>query len=335
MKKTKPAILALAVASLFGQDKTASQQTGGQSRASTAVAFPPSAEPRQAAYVLGPDDQIAIHCLDFDEMNDKPVRVDMEGFIQLPMVGRLKAAGLTVIELQDEIASQLRRYFKKPEVIVSVLEFRSQPIIVMGAVKNPGMQQVRGSIAIIEALTLAGGPDPDAGNAIRITRRKEYGPIPLPGASSDESGANFVAELDLGSVLKMRDPKENIEVKPFDVITVSRAELVYVLGEVNRPGGFVLSQRKSITAIELIAVANGLNGTAKPQSARILRPSPGSDQRTEIRVDLDRILSGKSKNLELLPNDILIVPKSKVKTVITRGLEAMVQAGMIFIYRIP
>src|ERR1035441_413340 len=96
-----------------------------------------------------------------------------------------------------------------------------QPVSVLGAVRTPGVHQIRGSKTLFEVLSLAGGLNPDAGSAIRITRRKSAGPLPLPGATDDSSGEYQVAEVSVKSVMEAQNPKENIQVLPDDVVTVA------------------------------------------------------------------------------------------------------------------
>jgi polysaccharide export outer membrane protein len=336
MRTIELAFAALFVAPLFAQDPPAVPPPArAPAEAGAAVGQALPGEQLRSASVLGPDDQITIHALDADEISDKPLRIDTEGFIRLPMVGRLKASGLTVEQLENEIASRLKQYIKDPEVVVSLMESHSQPVSVIGSVKIPGVQQVQGRKTILEVLAMAGGIDADAGGA-RITRRKEYGPIPLRNAATDSSGEYFVADLDLGSLLEARNPQENIEVKPNDVISVSSGELVYVIGQVRHPGGFVLRQRRSLSALQAVAMAEGFDKTAKPQQARILRVVAGAQQRAEIPVDLRKILASKSSDVPLMPNDILFVPSSTAKSALARGLEAVVQIATYgAIYRIP
>jgi polysaccharide biosynthesis/export protein len=262
------------------------------------------------------------------------VRVDFSGNIRLPMVGRIQAGGLTVDQLETELIREFKKYIKDPQVTVSVTEFRSQPVSVLGAVRNPGVQQVQGRKTLLEMISMAGGIDPEAGHSIMITRRKEYGPIPLKSAVADETGEYTVADVDLSSILEARNPRENIEVKPNDVITVPRGQLVYVMGQVKRPGGFVLRQRETLSALQALALAEGLDRTAKPQDARILRSVEGAPQRTEIYVDLRKILQGKSSDVPLQPNDVLFIPNNAPKSAMLRGLEAALQVGTgLAIYR--
>ena len=131
-------------------------------------------------YTLGPDDQITIHAIDVEEIGDKPVRIDTRGFINLPLVGHVQAAGLTIDTLELEIADRLKKYVNTPDVSVSLVELRSQPISVLGQVQTPGVHQLQGQKTLFEVLSLAGGLRPDAGNLVKITRRMEWGPFRCP-----------------------------------------------------------------------------------------------------------------------------------------------------------
>jgi polysaccharide export outer membrane protein len=142
----------------------------------------------QRVYQLGPEDAIAVRVVDLDEFDPKsqgPIRIDDKGNIHLPIAGRIEAAGLTVEQLEQEIAKRLAGIMKDPEVTVSVVEFRSHPISVLGAVKSPGVYQISGRKTLFEVLSLAGGLNPDASNRIKITRAASMGTLPLANAKSD------------------------------------------------------------------------------------------------------------------------------------------------------
>ncbi len=281
----------------------------------------------RASYTLGPDDQITVQALHAPDITDKPLRVDSSGYITLPLAGRMKAAGLTVDELQREIASRLRVFIREPEVTVGVTESRSQPVSVVGAVNNPGVYQVQGRKTLIELLSLAGGAKPDAADTLRITRRVQCAPLSLAGARPDPSGQFVVGEVSLRRLLEARNPEENLAICPEDVITLPRASLVYVMGEVRKPGGFPLLDRERFSALEAISMSEGLLRTAAPMRARILRPASNGSERAEIPVNLKTILSGKTPDVPMQPNDILVVPNSAYKSAVMRGIEAAVQMG--------
>jgi polysaccharide biosynthesis/export protein len=108
--------------------------------------------------------------------------------------------------------------------------------------------------------------------------------------------------------MEAQNPEENILVKPYDVISVPRAELIYVVGSVRRSGGFVLGERETISTLQALALADGADRTASLKHAKIMRAVPGSDQREEIPVDLSKLMAGKGADVPLRADDILFVP---------------------------
>jgi len=287
------------------------------------------------AYVLGPDDQVVVRALEADELSDKPMRIDMSGYLRLPMVGRIQASGLTIDQLETEIAARLGKYVKAPEVSVSVTEFRSQPVAVSGSVKNPGIHQLQGRKTLIEILSLAGGLADDAGHSVKITRQLEWGRVPLPDAKDDLSGGFSVADVSLEAILEARNPAENVVILPHDVVSVPRAEMVYVVGQVPRAGGFILRERETLSALQALSLAGGLDKDASPGHARILRPSPGVKSRNEIPIDLKKIMSGQAQDVPLQSEDILFIPSSTPKKALTRVADTAVQitTGLIVFRR--
>ena len=120
-----------------------------------------------------------------DEINDRPFRIDSEGFLSLPTIGRIKAAGLTIYQLEAEITNRLREYIVKPEVHIHVTQFRTAPVFFEGMFLRPGIYTLQGRRTLVEMLAVAGGLQPGASRRIRIRRHLEYGPIPLPSAVED------------------------------------------------------------------------------------------------------------------------------------------------------
>lgn len=278
------------------------------------------------SYLLGPDDLITVRVLQAPEIADKPVRIDLNGNIDLPFIGKLHAAGLTVESLRKELTSNFESIIRDPQVSVGVEEFRSQPVSVVGAVNTPGVLQLRGHKTLIEMLTMAGGLRPDSGSYVNIARDLKWGPLPLPGAKNDATGHYSTASVDLKLMMDAKDPSQNIVVRPDDVITVPRAQMIYVIGEVLKTGGYVLNDRENMSLLEALSLAGGVNRTASPSHARILRAKSGS-QREEIPVDLKKIFEGKGKDFELRAQDILFVPSSESKRASLRALEAAIQVG--------
>lgn len=293
-----------------------------------------SQDPSPALYKLGPDDQITIRVLNLEEIGTDAYRIDFRGNIDVPLIGKLHAADLTVDELQTEIKKRLTSELKDPMVTVSVKEFRSQPVSVLGAVVTPGVHQIHGPTTLLEVLSAAGGIRQDAGNTIHITRRRSAGTIPLPGVRVDDSNEFYLAELRVRSVMEGQNPKENILVLPDDVISVPKGEMVYVIGAVHRAGGFVLNERETISILEALSMAEGLDHEAGASSAKILRLTPDGKSRTQIPIDVKKIMSGKSPDVSLIANDVLFLPTSVSKNAAVRGAEAALAIGTgLAIYR--
>jgi polysaccharide export outer membrane protein len=282
-----------------------------------------------SGYVLGPDDQIVMHAVEYPEISDKPILIGTNGNITLPLIGRVKAGGLTVEQLETELNTRLKKYVKDPQISVTVVEFRSQPVSVFGAVTKPGVIQLRGRKTLYEVLSMAGGLRETAGSSLTVTRRRENGEIPLPGATIDPTGQFSTAELNVAEILEGKNPAANIEMKPNDVISVSEASsnMVYVVGDVEHGGGFTLGGRQKLSVLRALAMAGGLGRTAKPQHARIIRSVPGEPKPQEIAVNIKQIFDGKAEDMELLPQDVLVVPTSSRKVFTTYSVPSVVSAA--------
>jgi polysaccharide biosynthesis/export protein len=163
---------------------------------------------------------------------------------------------------------------------------------------------------------------------VTVTRRLDRGRIPLQEAKDDPSGQFSTAEIGLRPLLDGRAPATDILLQPNDVIAVSRAELVYVIGEVGRAGPLPLVRGNSMSVMEAVSASGGVLRTAKPSEARILRPVPGSETRTEVSVNISKIMAGKANDVQLLAGDILVVPDSPGKRGVAVALQAAIQAGV-------
>jgi polysaccharide export outer membrane protein len=283
-----------------------------------------------AGYLLGPDDQILIRVLDGFDGSDKPVLIGTNGSITLPLIGRVVAAGLTVQELEARLTVLLKTYIQDPQVSVTVVEFRSQPVSVLGAVAAPGTFQVRGRKTLYEVLSMAGGPRDTAGSSVSIIRRREYGPIPLPDAVPDPTGRFFTAEIQVQEILAGKNPAADIEIRPYDVISVSQgnARQIYVVGDVQHAGAFALGPQKNISVLAAVALAGGLGRTANPQKAKIFRPVEDEPRHQEISVNIKLILAGKAEDIRLRPEDVLVVPTSSRKTFTTYVVPATIASAV-------
>jgi len=311
-----------------------------EAQTASITATPPAAAkcPGQtrSTYLLGPDDQLEISGPELTDSANKPVRIDSQGDVQVPLVGRMHVAGMTVQDVEQKLDNALSTYIRDPQVVVNVTEVRSAPVSIMGAVNTPGVHQVQGHKTLLEMLASAGGLRQDAGYSVRITRSLEWGCIPLPGAKLDPSGQYNVAELDLKKIMEAKDPADNIQILPHDVISVPKAEMVFVTGDVKRSGGFVLGEHQSISVLQALSMAEGLGPAADSHHAKILRLRPDQDQREELPVDIKSIFAGKKPDVSMQAEDILFVPDSTGKKAALRAIEAAVQTGTgLAIWRVP
>jgi polysaccharide export outer membrane protein len=284
-----------------------------------------SEQSRSSDYVIGPEDVLDIDVFNVPELT-KTVRVANDGTISLALLGHVQAAGCTTEQLRKELERRWgQSYLENPQVTVFVREFHAQPVSVIGAVERPGIYELKGPRTLIEILSMAGGlakVGTAPGRTIVVTRRGGFGEELQLVEGMNLVGADKV-EINLQRLLYSREAGLNIDIKPFDTVSVSRADIVYVVGDVKRPGGFVLADRENLTVLQALALAEGLNGTASKRQARIIRRN-ADGSRTEIPVDLTKVLNGKSQDLELAANDILFVPVSAGKAAAKRGAEAAI-----------
>lgn len=276
-------------------------------------------------YVLGPGDRLTLLVPSLDEFTDQTFSVDMQGYINLPLIGRLHAAGLTVDQFEGEVKNGLKKFVKSPDVVASIAEYHSQSISVIGAVNAPGVHQLQGHKTLFEVLSMSGGLRTDAGSTINITRNLRWGAIPLPDAKNDPTNHFSIASVKVKSTVDASDPSENIVIMPDDVISVPKGQVVYAVGSVVRPGGFLLGEHDTMSSLQVLSLAEGFSSLAAPGNARILRAVPGSANRAEIPIDLKKLMAGKEPDVPLRADDILFVPTSAAKTISKRTLDAAIQ----------
>lgn len=298
----------------------------------------------QHEYRIGSDDMLQISVFEAPELS-RSVRVTANGEIFLPLLGGVQAAGLTARELELVLEVLLRRtYMKDPHVGVFVSDVQSHPVSVFGAVRKPGVFQIRGPKTLIEVLSSAEGLAEDAGDTIVVTRGGSFqglqalsarnSPGDAPGAegASAEAGTPVAAgpapgetfEVNIKSLLETGDPQHNVPIFPGDIVKVTRAGIVYVVGEVKKPGGFVLKNNEDITLLQAVALAEGPTSVSARSKTRIIRTDDSSGQRTEIPVDLEKILQGREPDPSLQPRDIVFVPGSAARKGFYRAAEAAV-----------
>ena len=286
--------------------------------------LPTSAPP---TYLIGPDDHLLIQVQEAPEFTKDPWRVDSNGAIDLPMAGTIKASGRSVEQLRADIQQKLLPFIINPKVTVNVLDARSQPVSILGSVAKPGEYQLVDRRTLYQVLSVAGGLAADAGSTVRVTRKIQYGPIPLPGAVTDPTRQFSVASVPVKAILDGSDPRTNIAIQPYDIISVPRADRVYVIGSVQKPGAFLLNERQTVTVLQALSLAEGPKLVAATQRAKILHHVDGRAERTEIAINLKKVLAGQDADVTLQPEDILFIPNSAAKQISIRAAEAAVQAG--------
>jgi polysaccharide biosynthesis/export protein len=255
------------------------------------------AQSQDATYRIGPRDLLSVR-VDEDEKLNGDRRVTESGTINLPLIGDVLVAGKTPGEAEQIISRMLvEKYMQRASVDVQVLEFRSRPITVIGAVKTPGNLGFSGHWTLLEALAAAGGLAESHGNVVYVLRRAD-------------SGLSDQVTIDLDDLLVRGDPRVNIPIFANDLINVpvTVEVTVYCLGEVARPGALTFKSNERISVLTAIAHAGGLTDRAS-KKIMVKRQSP-ADGRTEVTVDYNKILAGKEPDLELRQGDVIVVKES-------------------------
>jgi polysaccharide biosynthesis/export protein len=299
---------------------------------------------------VGAGDLLHIDVFDVPELS-RDVRVSETGDISFPLLpGLIHVAGLNVFQLQDKMAQLLieNGLLSHPQVSVFLKEQNSQPISIVGAVQHPMVYQAVHPTTLLEVLADAGGIADDAGGDVIITRPVPSGapsgtPAPDRAAAdppdppaSDPPPAPEVIRVHLEDLLDSGTAKD-IPVRGGDVIRVPQAGIVYVIGNgINQPGGYVLQGHgENVTVLRVVALAHGLNGFAKPDSAVILRTNPVTRKRDEIHVHIKEIEKNKIPDVAVKSNDILYIPDSAGKKALARAGESAIGIGTgVVIYRV-
>jgi polysaccharide biosynthesis/export protein len=286
----------------FGKSSAANQSNG---------ATPPVSD-----YKIGPGDVITVSVSEAPDLSGK-FRITDKGQLVLPgLEAPIQAEGQSAFELSKNIATILRQaqLLKEPAVNVFVEEYHSRTVTVLGAVNKPSVYPLQKPTSLLEILSTAGGLTTTAGSRVTIVR----GTPSEAGDSSDNGAKGDAAEaartIDLAELFEGRDPSLNVPVNAGDVITVATAPVVYVVGAVSKPGGFVVEDQSSgITVLQALARAEGfLPFAARNRSVVIRRPANGQEPE-KIPVDLGKVMEGKLADVRLQGNDILFVPESGAK----------------------
>jgi polysaccharide export outer membrane protein len=271
----------------------------------------PVAAPMPQAGPIGIGDLLEVSVFDTPELNSR-ARVADSGNVSLPLVGELHLLGLSPREAELATRAALidKGFMKDPQVSVFVLEYAAQDVTVIGEVVKPGIYPFTVHHQLLDLLSAASGLTPTASRTLTVYHRDQPDSAHTLTISLDPAGASGV----------------NPQLLPGDTILVGRAGIVYVLGEVLRPGGFPMDPNEKVTALKALALAWGESKTAALGSARLIRKD-GSGYK-EIALNLKNILSGKSADPELEDQDILYVPGSAARNAMHRSLDAIVQTAV-------
>ncbi len=267
-------------------------------------------------YRCGPGDRLAVTVFEVEELSG-PVSIDADGLIRLPLIGAVPVGGLTTGQIEGRLVELYgANLLQDPQITVAVEEFGSQPVSVLGAVNEPGVLQLQGTRRLLDVIAMAGGLSEQAGERILIRR-----------PAADDAAPPLEIAVPVKQMLASgADSQYNPWIQPHDTVQAETAGLVYVLGSVNRPGGFPIKDQEQITALQAMSLAEGSKPTASLQRAQIIR-GEGLDK-TEIAISVKDVIKGKAPDPVLLPNDILYIPDSRFKSASSRGAEAIVQMAV-------
>lgn len=270
-------------------------------------------------YSISPEDLLEVNVMGVPEVS-REYRVSSNGFLTLPLLSDpVPAAGVTLDQLQRLIAAKYREagMLNEAVVTVSLRETRHSTILVSGEVAHPQAVAALGPMRLLDVLIQVGGLTPDAGNDAIIMRGEQGARADLADsaqAAPNERPSGQTMRLDIRKLVQTGDDTTNILLYPGDRVTVQRAELLYVLGAVSRPGGYVLSEaRQEVTVLKALAMAGDVTGVAKTKRITILRRDPAGppEKREEIPVNYRAMVKGQIADIQMKPDDILYVPESR------------------------
>ena len=252
------------------------------------------------AQPIGANDLIAISVYGSPELT-RTVRVGTDGNVRLPMLNKpVRAEGLMPAELEKSVAESLKaaQLLVDPLVTVTVVEYQSRPISVMGAVRKPLTFQATGKLTLLEALAKAEGLSPDAGHEILVSKAGAAGgSVPL------------MRRIPVKALLADSDPGLNLRLVGGEEIRVPTADKVFIVGNVKKPGAFAIGEDAGTSILKAVAMAEGLMPYAAKEAVIYRREIAGNVH--EQTVDIGKIMARKATDVALLPNDVLYIPEAK------------------------
>ncbi len=267
---------------------------------------------------IGPDDLLGLTVYDSAELT-RNVRVSQDGSLRLPLLRqRIQVAGLWPAEVETVIADALKReqVMVDPVVTVSVAEYRSRPIKVVGAVKHPITFQAFGELTLLDAISRAEGLADDAGPEILISKVQ-------PGV--DGKPATLVQRVSVKALIDAADPELNLKLEGGEEIRVPDAGKIYVVGNVRKPGAFAIKDSAETSIMRLLALSEGLLPYSGKQAFIYRKEASGG--KNEIPIDLERIIQRKSPDVSLVANDVLYIPDRTGRRNIMNVIEKSLPMG--------
>jgi len=268
---------------------------------------------------IGANDLLNVNVYGAPELS-RPTRVGQDGLIQIPMLREaFKAEGKFPGELEGLIASALseQKILVKPVVTVTVAEYVSRPISVIGAVKQPLTFQAFGNITLLDALSRAGGLTTDAGAEVLLSR---------PQTDAEGRGGNLLLRIPVKQLIDQADGQLNYALRGGEEIRVPEASKIYVVGNVKKPGAFAVRDGNDTTVLKILALSEGLMPFAT-DTAYIYRREGTENGKNEIEIPLAKIMARKSSDVELRPNDVLYVPDNKNRRMTMTMVDRLVTFG--------
>ena len=277
-----------------------------------------------ADYVLGPGDQILVRSLEMEELNERVFVIDGDGNIALPLIGILHVAGLTADSSRSLLIERMKKFVRDPQLTVTITQFRSDPVFIVGAFRSPGTYPLQGRRTVSEMVLMVGGLAPGTIRKVRLTRKTEQGPI--PGAVAVAEGTLSSMEIPVTKTGELAGVGVDLVLKPYDVLTAEKADPIYLTGEIGKIGGLEIGDHESLTVMQAVAMSGGLTREANGEQARVLRQVLDTNRRAEIPVNVKGIMEGRERDFLLMPNDVLFVPRK------SGGKR---NAGRIMLYALP
>jgi len=314
MKKSKSRYLPVSVAAFIAFALSATLGFSQQ----PAPGISPDQQRNSAPNIaIGAGDLLSIVVFDTPELTTS-VRVSQDGEVNLPVLGMMRLAGMNTIEAARRIEDELRsrHLILDPHVTVFIAEYASQGATVMGEVRSPGVYPTLGTRKMLDMISIAGGMQTTAGKTVTIVHRDD--PQHPVNIALQSGPATMYAQ-------------ENPVILPGDTVIVAKAGVVYVIGDVLKPGGFLIDNNSPISVMQSITLAGGWDKTAALSKTKLIRKT--SEGREEVDLDLKHVAYGSQADINVKDGDILFVPSSIGKTMTYRGIEAAITiTGGLLIY---